>query len=206
MGTKTREVGGGPAVGLGQDIISFLQQGLSTGTFGGGASAAAFNGANPMTSTQGIAGFLNDILSGGAGNLGGSMQQMIQRDADRNVNAMRARYSMGGTGFGTPAAYGESMLRSETAPKLATAVGGLQLQTVLPLLQMIMSMGGRGISQRSVVAEPNPIASGIASIAPLAGLAGLFSGGGMFGGQNNQLPLMPPPANFWQFDNLPGIS
>lgn len=204
MGAKTKEVGGGPAVGLGQDIINFLQQGLSTGTFGGGASAAAFNGANPMTSTQGIAGFLNDILSGGAGNVGGSMQSMIQKDADRNAQAMRARYSMGGTGFGTPAAYGEAMLRSETGPKMATAVGGLQLQTVLPLLQMIMQMGSKGITQRQTVAEPNPWMQGLGMLMQGAGAA-LPMFAGMPGGGMPPVPNAPP-ANFWNFNNLPGIS
>jgi hypothetical protein len=204
MGTKTREVGGGPAVGLGEDIIKFLQSGLTGGQFGGGATF----GGNAMTHTQGIAGFLNDILSGGAGNLGGSMQQMISRDTDRNAAAMRARYSMGGTGFGTPAAYGEGVLRSESGPKMAQAVGGLQLQTILPLLQMMMQMGGKGISQRQMIAEPSPWASAASIAAPLIGAGmNLFAPNPFGGGANSgMLPFMPPPANSWMFNNLPGIS
>jgi hypothetical protein len=191
MGTQTKEVGGGPATGLANDFVSFLQNGLNSGTFGGLGAATGFAQANPMQSTQGIAGILNDILSGGAGQLGGSMQQMISQQGERDVNAMRARFGQGGgTAFGTPGQYGEAMLRSETAPKLTQAIGGLQLQALQPLMQMMYGLSGKGISQRETIQQPSAIADALSIASPIAGsiLGGPLGGmigkgiGGLFGG------------------------
>lgn len=203
MGTKYKEVGGGPATGLANDFISFLQGGLNTGSFGGTSAAQRAQGADPMGATQGIAGVLNDILAGGAGQLGGSLNQLISRDTERQSDALRARFGLGGgTAFGTPAAYAESNLRSEQAPKLANAVGGLQLGAIGQLLPLIAGLAGRGISQREVVASPSPWASAAAIGAPIIGaglgalagnpMAGAAAGnavGGAFGGQL-QTPFM----------------
>lgn len=207
MGTQTKEIGGGPAVGLANDFVKFLQSGLNSGTFGG---ATAMNGAlnaNPFGSTGGIAGILNDLLSGGAGNIGGSLQEMISKQGERDVNALRSRFGVsGGQAFGTPAAYAESMLRSETAPKLATAVGGLQLQAMMPLMQMMMGLAGRGITQRETVQTPSPLAQAFSIGAPIigalaggpagAGLGSMF--GNLFGGG---MPSGPVPT-----PNIPNIS
>lgn len=187
MGSQLKEVGGGPATGLANDFVKFLQNGLNSGTFGGLTAATGTMGANPAGSTVGIAGVLNDILSGGAGQLGGSLQEMISKQGNRDADALRARFgASGGTAFGTPAAYAESLLRSETAPKLATAVGGLQLQALQPLLGIIAGLSQKGISQRETVQQPSTLGS-IASIAsPILGtaLGGPLGGwlGGLFGG------------------------
>jgi hypothetical protein len=209
MGNKYKEYGGGPATGLADDFVKFLMRGLNTGSFGGASGMQRFNGSNPDGSSQGMAGILNDILSGGAGQLGGSMQQMISRDTDRQVGALRSRYGVGGgTAFGTGAQYAEGTLRAEQAPRLASAVGQLQLQTLLPLLQMTGQIAQMGIPQRQGVMQPNPWVSAIGAAAPIIGAA-LPMMGGMFGGgapnlsipnlqlPNIGLPPLPPPPGLY---------
>lgn len=210
MGSQLKEVGGGPATGLANDFIKFLQNGLNSGTFGGTTGVTGTMNANPYGSTSGISGVLNDILSGGAGQLGGSLQEMISRQATRDVNDLRSRFgASGGTAFGTPAAYAESLLRSETAPKLATAVGGLQLQALQPLLGIIAGLSGKGISQRETIQQPSTLGS-IASIAsPILGtalggpLGGYLGGklGGLFGGGMGPVPNPTIPDI-----NIPGLN
>lgn|SRR5574338_146325 len=207
MGTQVKEVGGGPATGLANDFIKFLQSGLNSGTFGGATAATGAMNANPFGSTTGIAGVLNDILSGGAGNLGGSLQEMISKQGERDVNSLRARFgASGGTAFGTPAAYAESLLRSETAPKLATAVGGLQLQALQPLLGLMAGLSSKGISQRETIAQPSPLANALSIGAPILGgaLAGPLGGylGGLFGGG---MPSGPVPNPTIPGINLPAL-
>jgi hypothetical protein len=148
--------------------------------------------ANPFGSTQGISGILNDILSGGGGKIGGSFQDMITKQEGRDVNALRSRFgASGGTAFGTPGAYAESLLRSETAPKLTSAIGNLQLSALQPLMQIMAQLSGKGISQREVTQQPSGLANFASIAAPIAGsifggplggmLGGLFSSGGMPG-------------------------
>lgn len=157
MGAKYKEYGGGPATGLADNFIQFLSQGLNTGTFGAGQAA----GGDAMGQTQGIAGVLNDILSGGAGNLGGSMAQLIKNDTNDQVNALRARFgAAGGTAYGTGAAYGEGVLRSKQAPALTTAVGNLQMGAIQNLMGIMAQLAGKGIAQRQGVMEENPWMTG----------------------------------------------
>ena len=197
MGTQTKEVGGGPATGLANDFVKFLQNGLNSGTFGGLTGATGAMNANPMGSTGGIAGVLNDFLSGGAGVVGGSLMDMISKQGERDVNAVRSRFgASGGTAFGTPAAYAESMVRSETAPKLTQAIGGLQMQALMPLLSMMGNLSQKGISQRETVQQPSAFSDIMSIAAPVLGTAlggpmggalggwlkGLGGGGGLTGG------------------------
>jgi len=143
MGMKEKTVGGGAATGFAPEFIKWLQGGLSTGTFGGGAAAGAAAGANPIGSTQGFGNVLNDIMAGGAGQIGGSMQQMIEKSTNRNADALRARFgAQGGTAFGTGAQHAEALMRAEQAPQLTQAIGGLQLQALMPILQMMMGLQG----------------------------------------------------------------
>src|SRR5512134_403030 len=173
MGSKTREVGGGPAVGLGEDWVRLLRSGLF-GSFGGQPTAGdRFNQANPVGSTMGIAGFLDDLLSGGGGRLGGALATNIENQNTRNIADLRSRFgAAGGQSFGTPAAYAESLYRAEAAPRAATAIGGLQLQALLPLLGLMGQTAGLGIPQRSVTIEPGLLAQ------LLPGLAGAATGAG----------------------------
>ena len=153
MGAKTKEVGGGPATGLADQFVQWLSQGLNTGTFGAGTPA----GTDAVGATGGISAYLNDVLSGGAGRLGGALQQQITTQADRDAATLRARFGAGGgTAFGTGAQFAEGVLRSETAPKIATAVGGLQQNALQMLLPVFASIAGKGITQRQTVAQENP--------------------------------------------------
>jgi len=178
LDTKYKEVGGGPATGLAGDFVSMLQQGLF-GSFGGPTAGARMAGANPYAQSMGVAGVLNDILSGGAGELGGSLATLMSRQTDRDVAGLRSRFGMtGGMGFGTPAAFAESMYRAEAAPRAAMAVGGLQMQALQQLLPILANISGRGISQRETVAQPGTGASIIASVAPIVGtVLGAAAGG-----------------------------
>src|SRR5689334_11669390 len=152
MGTKTKEVGGGPATGLADTFVNWLSQGLNTGTFGAGTPA----GSDAYGATSGISSYLNDILAGGAGKIGGATQQMITTQADRDAAALRARFGVGGgTAFGTPAAYAEGILRSETAPKLVTAIGNQQSQALQMLLPIFAGLSQKGIAQRQMIAQPS---------------------------------------------------
>lgn len=178
MGPRQSSVGGGPATGLANDFVGFLQNALNTGTFGGAASAGQAAGANPIGATTGIAGILNDLLAGGAGQIGGNMNQMIAKDTDRQAQMLRERYTQGGgVGYGSPAANAEALLRSESGAKMTQATGQLQMAALMPILQMIMGLSGKGISQREDVLSPNPWMQGLSALAPLIGAAaGAFGG------------------------------
>lgn len=199
--------GGGPATGLADSFVQILQNGL-TGNFGPNSSTGPspdrggglfagfnfpglsgqgdgqqFNRANPVASTTGIAGTLNDILSGGAGKLGGALGKLIQTQQTNDIAALRSRFGAGGgMSLGTPAAYAESTYRANAAPQIATQTGALQLQTLLPILQMITSLSGKGIPQAETFAGPSDFtqfANLLAGGAQGAGaiLKGLKSGG-----------------------------
>lgn len=217
MGMKYKEYGGGPATGLADDFIRFLSGGLS-GTFGGGASQAQANNADPMGSTMGIGGILNDLLSGGAGNVGGALQSLISKDVERNSDAIRARFgAQGGQAFGTPAAFAESLFRSESAPRLTQAIGGLQMGAVQSLLPIFAALAGKGITQRQGTMQENPWVTGLKVAAPIAGsIASIAMGnplGAVQGGAqaanafaNRQQPLPGLTTSPDLFANTPAFS
>ncbi len=171
-GSKFQEVGGGPATGLSEDFVRLLRGSLF-GNFGGQPTAGQrFNAANPVGSTTGIARILQNILGEGAGTLGGSLAEMIRRESTRNIADLRARFGAGGgAAFGTPAAYAESLYRAEAAPRTATAVGQLQLSTLLPLLQLSGALSERGIAPRQIVARPSAFSSILSTLAPAVSAA-----------------------------------
>lgn len=195
MTPNTQTVGGGPATGLANEFTQWLSQGLATGIFGGPSPGAAVSGANPVAGVQaltqrltggappkipgspttGPSGIVNDILSGGAGKIGGSLQQILAQQQGTDVANLRSRYSMGGTGTGSPAAFAESLYRSQAAPQAAMQIGQLQLSALLPLLNMIAQLSGRGIPQASTVVGPSDFSQ------ITGGLAGLAEGAGAFG-------------------------
>jgi len=175
MSAKTKEVGGGPATGLADQFVSWLSQGLNTGMFGPGAPA----GGDAFGATRGVGSYLTDVLSGGAGTLGGNLATMIGKETDRNAAALRARFGVGGgSAFGTPAAYAESLFRSESAPKLATAVGGLQQNALRMLLPLFANIAQKGITQRQTVTEQNPWVTAAGVAAPIAAAALNFAAPG----------------------------
>lgn len=161
---------GGSGTGFGQDFASFLMGGLN-GNFGGSGGSQ----------NTGIGGFLNNVLGGGAGTLGGAMQQMLQTQQTNDINSIRSRYGVGGgTGFGTPAAYGEATYRAQAAPQITSAIGNLQMNALNSILPMMSGMASRDIPQAQTVGQQNPWVQAAGVLAPLAGgaiNAGLFGGG-----------------------------
>lgn len=229
MSSSYKEYGGGAATGLADNLVSFLSQGLNTGTFGAGSPA----GSDAMGQSQGIAGVLNDILSGGAGKLGGSLSQLIQNDTNNQVNDMRARYgAAGGTAYGTGAQYGEGVLRAKQAPALTSAVGNLQLGAVQNLLGVISGIASKGIAQRQGAMEQNPwvtglsmganiVKQGLSAYAGAQGLPNMSAGGGgagmdlgpmpgyqltPSGGMPSMMPSIMPGVNMPTFSPPPSMS
>lgn len=170
MGLNTKTVGGGPATGLAGDFVKFLQNGLNTGTFGTGD-------ANSMD--HGIGAVLNNLFSAGGGAVGGSMADQITKETDRNAAELRSRFgASGGTAFGTGAQFAEGVLRSESAPKITSAVGNLQLSALGPILQSLFGLSEKGIPQAENLTTPSTfsqIAQGLGSVAPI--IAAPFTGG-----------------------------
>lgn len=188
MGMKQKQVGGGPATGLANDFVGLLQSGLRTGTFGTGGATSQFANANPLASTTGIAGVMNDILAGGAGQIGGSLAQLIQTQQANDVAGLRSRFGVGGgTAFGTPAAYAESTYRAQAAPQITQAIGGLQEGLLGQLLPIISGLSMKGIPQAEITQQASPWLQAAQIGLPILGtVAGAFAGnpelGAMLGG------------------------
>lgn len=166
MAAKTKEIGGGPTVGLANDYVSALQQLLNTGGLG-----AAGSPDGPGTA-GGVAGILSSILSPGAGKIGGAYADILSKQQQRDINGLRARFgASGGAAFGTPAAFAESQYRAEAAPQITTQIGQLQLQALMPLLSQIGQFSGMGIAPRQLVQQKSGIGSAIGTIAKVGGAA-----------------------------------
>lgn len=179
------QFGGGAAV----DPRSPQARGARGGRFRGGRGAAPRTGpldrvdqSDPLGQTQGIAGVINDILGGSQLDTTQALQQQIQTDIDTGVADLRAGFgASGGTSLGTPASVGEAVFRSRAAPLKTIATEGLlrgrqqlQLQTLLPILQLMASLSGRGIpqAQEEVLTSPNTF------LQILEGLSGAAQGVG----------------------------
>lgn len=170
MAPRIREVGGGPATGLADQFVQLLSSILGgNASVGGGGTGpmARTDQSNPVGRTAGIAGVLNDILAGGSGEFGGALKSLITQRQGQDIADLRARFgASGGTAFGTPAAYAESAYRAKAAPEAATQIGSLQLQALLPLLQLAGGLSEKGISQRQTIAQPSAFTSFLGTIAP----------------------------------------
>ena len=208
MAMKYKTVGGQPTSGVGKDFASSLES-LLTGGMGSGGAVSQYNNANPTASTGGVAGTLSDILSGGAGVIGGSMQKMISQQETNDVSALRSRFGAGGgAAFGTPAAYAESTYGSTVAPQLVNAIGGLQMNAIGQLLPQYENMYNRSTPQAESVGVQNPWTQGIGLAGTAAGaifggpagaaIGGSIGGsiGGMFGG-GAAGPVATAPDNPW---------
>ena len=164
MGPQAKTVGGGHARPLSNDWFDFLRSGLNTGTFG----TSQMFGANPGGQTMGIAGVLNDLLSGGAGVIGGNMADMIRRQTESNAADLRARYGVGGgMGYGTPAAMAEAGYRAQESERLPVAIGQLQLQALQSLFPMYGQAAGIGTPQAQTIMQQNPFAGVLGTLAPV---------------------------------------
>lgn len=136
----TMDVGGGPARGLSEDVVSALSSFIT------GAPAR----------TGSIMDRLNQIIAGE--DISGqeqALESIIQSSIGRGAADIRERFGAGG--MGTPAAVAESLFRAESAPRSALAIGelrrarrGQQLQGILPVLQALTSLSSLGIPQARV--------------------------------------------------------
>ena len=198
MGSKYKQVGGRKsAEGLSENFIQFLNQALT-----GGLGTSSPAGADAVGGVRGIYG---DILSGGAGKLGGSLQQILEKSQQRSVGALRSRFGQqGGMAFGTPAAYAESLYRSESDPQIATQVGELQLKALSPLIQQIGSIYGQQTPQSEMVEQKSTfgqIADFAGKAIPAAasffapGLSQIPAGGQLAGQDLGQLAGNAPSFN-----------
>ena len=214
MAPRPRTVGGGNATGLGNDFWDFLRNGLNTGTFG----TSQMNSADPMGNTKGIAGILNDILSSGAGKVGGSLQDMIARQNANNVANLRARFgSGGGTSLGTPGGYAEGTYLAQHAEDAPVAISQLQNSVLQPLLALMGKGAEIGTPQAQTVMQQSDLGAAFSGLAGIAKAAAPFLMPNPFGAASAIAgPSTPPiptmdnassidPRNPWSFLSNYGI-
>lgn len=156
--------GGGAAGPVGQDFAGFLQ-----GILGGGGPTS-----DPVGQTTDIMKALNELIAGpDVRGQQSAIQQTIQQDSERQIANLRERFTVGGGSRGTPSAVSEGLFRSTVTPKIATAVGDLELranqqriQALLPFLQILAGFAGRGVPQAGtdIVVRPGELetAAGLA--------------------------------------------
>jgi len=182
--TETVESGGGAATPVAEDFSSFLQNVLAGGGGGGG-----FRGRrDPTGQTTDIMQALNELIAGvDVSGPQAAIQKTIQQSRGREAADLRERFTSGGGSQGTPSAVAEALFRSETTPRIATAVGDLDLranqqriQALMSFLQLLGGFAGRGVPQArtDVLVKPGPfdfITGGVEAGASIAGAAG---GGG----------------------------
>ncbi|KKN23049.1 hypothetical protein LCGC14_0908920 [marine sediment metagenome] len=146
--------GGGAAGPVGEDFAGFLQ-----GILGGGGPTR-----DPTGQTTDIMRALNELIAGpDVRGQQSAIQQTIQQSSERQVADLRERFTSGGGSRGTPSAVAEGLFRSEVTPRIATAVGDLELranqqriQALLPFLQILAGFAGRGIPQAGTDVTINP--------------------------------------------------
>ena len=183
-GTETVESGGGAATPVAEDFSSFLQDFLAGGGGGGG-----FRGQrDPTQQTTGIMQALNELIAGvDVSGPQAAIQKTIQQSRGREAADLRERFTSGGGSRGTPSAVAEALFRSETTPRIATAVGDLDLkanqqriQALMSILQLFGGFAGRGVPQArtDVLVKPGALET-IASLGESgASIVGAAKGGG----------------------------
>lgn len=186
---QSKQVGGSAGTTqLADEFIKMLMGGLTGQGFGaaGGRTGSAAVGESGMNMFS----VLNNVLAGGGGEAGASINQMIQRDIERQSNALRARFNQGGgMAMGTPAAYAESNLRAEAAPRATQAITEMQMQALMPLMQIMTGMASKGITQREEVMQPSPFMQFMSAMGPVLGNALPMMAG---------MPPMPLPTGTTQ--------
>jgi hypothetical protein len=209
MGQQMKQAGNSATPFSGQftNMLSSLLMGGGGGV-GGTQAGQSTMGANPVGQTQaGGAGILSNILSPGAGVLGGAYQTSLNQTNQQNIDALRARFgSMGGTSLGTPGSSAEAMYRAYASPQQTMAIGNLQLGALSPLLQGGLTLANRGVTTPYLQASPftqalqtlGGAAAGAGSLMSGLNMAGILGGGGGGGGNQfipqysgNQLAVQP---------------
>jgi len=219
MGYKEKTVGGGPATGLADEFVSFLQNFITSGQFGGssgkgtkknpnevrggvGGSAATsqYQAENPQADATGIFGLLNSMISNPQADK--SVQDLIAKDSERGRNDLRARFgASGGMAYGSPAAYAESLYQAEQAPRTAVAMDQMAQQRIgslMPFFQMLQNLSGMGIPQAQTVMEPSKFMQGFNMVMDTANTAANFmpmGGGGETDRTTQAMKFIPTPSS-----------
>ena len=160
-GPETITSGGGAASPVADDFADFLQ-----GILGGGGPNQ-----DPTAQTTDIMKALNELIQGpDVRGQQSAIQQVIQQDTERQTANLRERFTAGGGSQGTPSAVAEGLFRSNVTPKIAAAVGDLDLranqqriQALLPFLQILSGFAGRGVPQAGtdIVVNPSGLETGV---------------------------------------------
>lgn len=196
MGYKETVVGGQPTQGLPQDFTNFLQNFINTGSFGSGTAGQQAGAATPVSDTQDIFGLLNSIISNPSADQ--SVQDLISKDIERGRNDLRARFgTSGGMGFGTPAAFAESLFQAEQVPRTTLALDELsrnRLASLMPFFQQAGALTQQGTPQAQATLQPDAFSTALNAITGLAGAAtNIFSIPGI--GGNVGVPNQPNIPN-----------
>jgi hypothetical protein len=190
MGYEAKTIGGGPATGLAQNFTDFLNQMITSGSFGGGTAGQQFGKANPGGDAQNIFGLLNSLISNPSADA--SVQELISKDITRGRDDLRARFgASGGMGFGTPAAFAEGLYQAEQAPRTAMAMDQMaqgRLGALMPLFQMIQNISAMGIPQAQTVMQPKGWMQGVNLAMDVANTAANFIPGGGGGKTDSRIP------------------
>lgn len=199
MGYNERTVGGGPARGLAKDFTGFLQDFITTGSFGGGTAGQQAGVANPMSDAANVFGLLNSIINNPQADQ--AVQDQISKTQDRNVNQIRARFgTSGGSAFGSPAAFAENQYRAEATPQVAMAMDQMaqnRLASLMPFFTQAMGISGMGIPQTQTTMQPNGWMQGLNLATQLGGIGANFlmpGSGALIGAAGNALTNMTPPT------------
>jgi hypothetical protein len=90
-----------------------------------------FSGINPATLSSGL-GTTAQLGSAGSANVdgefGAAVREILNRQSEKAVGDLRARYGASGSGLGSNAQYAESNFRAEALPQIAAALGGINQQ------------------------------------------------------------------------------
>lgn len=162
MGVDTKEVGGGSAKPVADDFGKMLLQGLQSG-FGAVPGSSGANG--------GLGGYLQMLLSG-QGAQGAITQAEIAKN--KAIGDLHERYSMGGTGFGTPAASAEASYRAQVDPQIANIHSQNVMQALSQILPFYGQAFGLGTPQAQMVQTPSFGANLLGGVTSLAGAAAPF--------------------------------
>jgi hypothetical protein len=174
MGMDTKQVGGGNATHVSDEFSNFLLRGLTTGHFGGqGTAGTAMQGTD-------MGSIMDNLLSGGAA---GPARSLMDKQMTSTIGDMRSRYSMGGTGYGTPGAVGEAQYRSQADPQYAMLGQDYQLKALSMLFPMIQQMIGIGTPQAQMIQTPSMGMNIFNGMTGLAGAAAPFVVPGLFPGK-----------------------
>jgi hypothetical protein len=178
--TETVPTGGGAATPVAEDFAAFIQDFLGQG----GQPLDR----DPTQQTTGIMQALNELIAGvDVRGPQSAIQKTIQQSSERQVADLRERFTAGGGSRGTPSAVAEGLFRSEVTPRIATAVGDLDLkanqqriQALMSFLQLIGGFAGRGVPQarEDIIIKPGPFDFITGGAEAAASVVGAAKGGG----------------------------